>query len=585
MCVAVLLCVAAGAGETTDPVESRFRQLERDIPSLYLVNGLYLGAEQASEIAGLVEKAVSVTERAEERCERVMRAHERDLARQKNDVLAMVARRGEIEHRKLAESPRGERMRKAKQELAAIRKERRDRLGELADEAYETLTASQREIVDNFVPCFIPARDFRNPERVGQAAEDTSFVERILARLRQVPEGGDTAAALDRALDRLVPYAMKKKYMTYSEEAEQEVREELAADLRKALKRVKGMSDADFELDKGKIAAWVLPLSHPKKGDPRALRNKTERYMLNPGILDVLRARAGKEGGVRPDALASYGYGGPGGKAARTAQQELRTAGLVAGLKLSPGQAVGLLDIVRQAVETKEQMHGEIAGAMSEAFAPYSKLRSELAETQPTEEAENAANRCHRAVKMLRDDRLSEALLEHEAALDKMLTAGQVAFLAGGRTDGNPVRRKRPPNWRWQAAMAAAQSVARAGRVVSETRRMTPMSFAKKKDEVCREFVEWCVEHNELDPALVDVDSEVERTGEVLARARGLSESEYREERKNLAMELCPTLSGPRPSTYGSKYIRGEPVRVVSATTRLMFTDTAAELLAAIAEP
>ena len=65
LCV-VLMVVLSGAlmsvearpmAGPTDAVDLQFRQLERDIPSLYLVNGLHLSQAQAAKLAGLVKKA------------------------------------------------------------------------------------------------------------------------------------------------------------------------------------------------------------------------------------------------------------------------------------------------------------------------------------------------------------------------------------------------------------------------------------------------------------------------------------------------------------------------------------------------
>jgi len=418
---------AAGVAASSETARRQFRQLERDIPALYLVNGLYLSPKQSKQLVHILKEAAEIDARYGRKHEQVVRRRQKDFERELANVIDTTAR-GAKAGRGPARSSRSQRLRQSGQQLRSAARERQEEINALADGVCAVLTESQRDIVDRFRPCFIPARDFRNPERVGQAAGDTSFQENVLTRLRQVPESGRDDA-VGRALQRLVPYTMQKRRLVYSEAKEQTVREELRAKLESALDRMRGMSDADFALEKKELAAALAHQADEKEDKrPDKLRFKLRRYLLNNGVIDVLAQRGGISTpvGSRRTAAASDW------QRPLDMGRDLRTAWLVADLGLSRSLARRVLPIVREALDAEKTIQAEAQEKMGQALERYRELRRELAAGQPTAEAERAAGRYHRQVKALYDQELSNELLEYEQRLAGILDGRQARRLERG---------------------------------------------------------------------------------------------------------------------------------------------------------
>lgn len=544
-----------------DQTVQRFRQHERDIPSLYLLNGLNLSTQQVTQIARIAQSAADVSARQAKAIERLVDSRRKDIERETADILAAGAKRKDPSGPLMPNPLLAKRIGDSRRATFEARREGQEALSKCADDLYQVLSASQRRIIENFTPCFVPPSDFRNPERVGQAAADTSFVEQVLIGMRK---GGAAPSdeAMERALDRLVPYVMEKRHMPYSESAEMAVRSEMETKLRKAAERMAKMDEADFELEKKKIATDVF-VPRSGVGDAQATRWKIQHYLLNPGIVDVLCARAGAAAPQQATTVPEM----PDNRSA------IRTAVMLAGLDLSAEQARNLLGIVDQAMVTRGKVEAEIQTAMTGSFSAYERLRKELAAGQPSRESESAASRFHVRVKMLNEDKLVEELLKHEAEVDRCLTAAQVESLSADR-DTRPAL--------MAARVAGDKALDRAKRVLTEARNSSAIEFGKQKDRMAKDFVAAYVEAGGLDARDVNADSEAKRAADVLAKARELDQAAYTSQRDALAAELCPKRAAPRDPTYGAKYHRGEPVKILSPATQLLFSQTGRDMLAAL---
>jgi len=557
----VPVLIAAGAGSDTNLTARRFRQLERDIPSMYLLNGLNLSTQQVIQVARIAQTAANVNARQARAAERLVDSRHRDIERETSEILSASARRKDPSG-PLAPNPTlARRMAESRRAYYESRREAQEALEKCADDVLQVLSASQKRIIENFTPCFIPPSDFRNPERVGQAAADTSFVEQVLAGLRKDGKA-PSDEAMENALERLVPHVMEKRHIPYSETAEMSARTEMESKLRRACARMGGLDDADFALEKKKIAGEVF-LPKSGVGDAQATRSKVQHYLLNPGIADILCSKAG----LPVPQVAQAAPELPDGRAA------IRAAGLLAGLDLSTEQANRLLDVVDRALAARAQIEGEASTVMAGACPTYERLRKELADGQPTREGEAASGRFHSRVKMMKDDNLVQELLKFEAEADKCLTAAQVDYLNTNRDPGPPPA---------PARATADRFLDRAKRTITEARNMSAIEFAKGKEKLGRDFVAAYVEAHGLDAGDVDADAEAKRACEVLARARQLDQAAYTGSRDALAAELCPRRCTPRDPTYGAKYHRGEPVKVLSQSTQLLFSQTGRDVLAAL---
>jgi hypothetical protein len=330
------------------------------------------------------------------------------------------------------------------------------------------------------------------------------------------------------------------------------------------------MSDADYEIEKGTIASAVVPLGQKK--NPGAARWKIRHYVLNPGLLDVMTARAtGKEPSEPTAKPVSFCY-----QPGLQAQQLVRTAMVLHGLDLTPEQTKAVLTVVRSAVDTKSKVEKEIEQVMSEADLPYAALRRELALGQPTKKGERMANMMHGRVKRLRDDKLRKELLSYEAELDKILPASQVAFLSADPKDdpsAPPARRE-----------GIDRTMNQAKRVLSDARRMSTSAFGKEREAMLRRLIRAALDVQGVEAKSVNMDEEIKRGIGILEEARKMGTSEYASKREDLAASLLPRRSTPRPATYGRKYHRGQPLAMLSPSSRLLFTETACKILEKMVE-
>ncbi len=246
-----------------------------DVRVLNLVNSLYLAKEQASALAALGRRA------GEEY--RVVQTRRVVLAQRSIPVL-----------RHLCDAYRAGRTpeQASLDAFASIEKER-DILRAQEDtinatylgELRKLLTENQVDMVANFVPCTVPVQSLTNPERIGQANDNTGL-ERALEGLRSLPE-----ARLPRAIEKLqerVRAAYKHKH--YRDEYIKEV----TARIPTIIAQGRAMDDAEFQLKKCDLAQQIaVPPIPPATGG--RLDRRIVDYLLSPHLPPLLEARlAGK---------------------------------------------------------------------------------------------------------------------------------------------------------------------------------------------------------------------------------------------------------------------------------------------------
>jgi len=273
--------------------EEKFRQLEKDIPSLYLINGLFLSKKQTAELVFLLKEAKSIEDKTQGKIKKIEKKYHRDMGREEEKIIKHISRTGEVDNRKLSKHSDSKRLRSGNKELRELYGEMYTKLDKLTDEAYTLLTASQQDIVKTFKPCFIPDRDFRNPQRVGQAADDTSAGEKALSRLREMPEHKRNEVKKN-ILDRLAIHMMREHHIKYSDATKQQVEEELSERLEKILPRALALNETDFELQKSTLSEQLLWYGKEDKHSHTAanvVKWKVKTYLLNTGNINALQSR------------------------------------------------------------------------------------------------------------------------------------------------------------------------------------------------------------------------------------------------------------------------------------------------------
>lgn|GEM_PF-6481246 len=245
-----------------------------------------------------------------------------------------------------------------------------------------------------------------------------------------------------------------------------------------------------------------------------------------------------------------------------------RTLSLISGLELTGKQVSQLLPILQEAVEEKEKVEKEIAEAKQNSIDLYESLKNELRLQQPTEQTETAANRSHGLVRYLYNVKLVDVLLKYESRIDKILTADQIAYLMKFDS-GDPI----------QGLNIVDETKTRSYDLMESARSMSSFDYKRNIYKSCTDFLESCIHDGLIDKETINMSSEVERMVSLLNRARELSYSAYKKSREELANELCPRCNQPRPAEYGTQYFHGSPTRILSKTSRILFTKTALEII------
>ena len=535
---------ADGAGNT-NPVAARVRQLERDIPSLYLLNALTFSSGEAAALMQPLEESRKIEQEADKRTQEAINRRAASL----DDFFVS----------RPADKRPGGLPRTIRHEMDAIRREARQKATPQAERVLNFLSESRAAVLANFLPCFIPPGGSNVTQRADEDVADMSLPEAVLGRLRTAAARNERMAT-QQALDLLVPFVMNQRHMVHNEESEQQVRGELAKKLKDTIGMLTAFSEADFEQEKSGMAADVVAVK--RSLDLSDLKARVRQYLLNPGIYDVVKQRAGVKDGKSADhtpAVTGELRADEMGRAAG-ANLTLRAVGL------TRAQAERLLSLVEEVVLARQKAWADLLKATQEAAGPYETLRKELATGAATPASEAAARERYSAIQKLRESTDLDALLAGERKLDTELAALQVAVLSGetqrlvksglaGKDEGI------------EASLQAA------AKVLTDLRWMKPADYEAKKQGLAAQFVAESIKLANLDDGAIEADASTKRAMAVMDDARKLKDQEFTAKRADLAMDLLPRLRQGRPPAYAAKYLKGAPVRTACATTRALFSD------------
>jgi len=546
------------------PTSLEFRQLERDIPSLYLINGLYLTMDQARQLARVMEESRALGAATQEEVDRFLQRNQRNLDQLLDELVRSSDR--EFKEAKPIKSDlnRLKQLKNVRHEWHKILGDSEKQFTELAEKAWQTLTDAQRDILDRFTPCFIPPSDFRTPERVGQAAEDTSHGQALLSRLRSsAPDA--MCKAKTNALDTLLSHAMRQRQATLTENEMTALRKKLETALNALIKKIRKMKDADFELEKARLVEQLLKLDEKEK--PKSIHqqtqehlNKIKTYLLNPGNLEILNARGGVETpGMKSDPMLMAGLYEKG--------KPFRAAGLLGDLQLTSGQSRQLLPIVSEAVAERDTFEKQLEAIRANALEPYRQLKRELAAQQSAPASEKIASQFHQRTRQVLDKKITACLIKNENRLDRILSADQVEFLIGGKTKNKTLGLSTR-----EAKKDITQFRDRARKVFDTIDALNAVEFDRQKHALCQAFVESCVNTTTITQADIDVITEIDRAEQLLTRARTTGQFDYGKAREDFIAELCPRRHSPRPPKFGWRIVMGEPLEILNPTTQLIFT-------------
>lgn len=241
-----------------------------DIRVLNLVNALYLTPEQAAKMLPLIEKT----------------AVAREAARQKMAALArrLLPNLRELD-RKLAGGTQSQRERTgALWEYARERWDIADMREEVESDCLEALktilTPNQHSMIADFVPCVVPVRNLTNPERVGQAG-DNSGLERALDRARGLP-----AQALPRFTGRLkdrITELFRRRRATPAET------EAVVGRVEDTIREARSLDETTWQLKRAELAGRLALPTRTLSGN--ALDRRIAEFLLAPNLAPILKSR------------------------------------------------------------------------------------------------------------------------------------------------------------------------------------------------------------------------------------------------------------------------------------------------------
>lgn len=239
-----------------------------DVSLLNLINGLNLDSSQLKRLAGLNRRAGEIRNSAVEK------------ARPLSDrfVVAMEKLKSALIDESNQSETLGQEAAGLKHELKEIAGECIAEVANLADQAEKILSDTQRMVMENFKPCIIPPRNFKDPVRVGQAAS-SAVKEKILKKVRQMPEK-QYMTRKEKLIDRFIVRS-EKRLGSLSNDEKSTLRKRAI----EMTDRVRAMEDADFQADLGKLAEELKPPQAEEMDLLDDLRKKVRSRKPHPGAM------------------------------------------------------------------------------------------------------------------------------------------------------------------------------------------------------------------------------------------------------------------------------------------------------------
>lgn len=272
-------------------VRTRVTELQEDISTINLLNGLNLSRDQERQILQLAQEARRVRERATSNSASLMdamRQAEISYASLKEEIEKGAPARGQIP----TQAAQSNHHLKELQDQS--NRQMSTEFNALEGKLKGVLTPEQLRVVEDSSPCLIPPVDLRSPVRAGQAASNKGTVN-LLRRLRAIPED-KWQARRQMIAQKMVNNINENHYrMTEAEKAAAQTH------LLAVLDQARQMSDMDFELAKEKLAEQIAPpdkiknlraeiearLPHVRKPQ----MSRVGRSLLSDNIIPILEQR------------------------------------------------------------------------------------------------------------------------------------------------------------------------------------------------------------------------------------------------------------------------------------------------------
>jgi hypothetical protein len=261
--IVVIFLSTALSGETTE----RVRELVREVQILNLLNEFELSEIQKEEIERSITEIGEIQDRFEKRIGDDAEVLEVGL-KKTIEVLG--------EGKELPPSLKKD-ISTYTQEIKEFQREMEEDILAIVQRVEKALHPQQIQMLKEYIPCLIPPP---GEGRVGQSGTDQGLVKR-LEKIRNLPDhiySKEKKNIIDRAVKK------KREHSPLLEEFDEKRERER---VRSLLDKVREMSDADFALQKEKLAEEYIE-KEIKRDSEKDMYHKIRNYLLDPIVLKYL---------------------------------------------------------------------------------------------------------------------------------------------------------------------------------------------------------------------------------------------------------------------------------------------------------
>ena len=285
--------------DLSDPNAVRVAELRQDINLVNLANGLNLTPDQMEVIVAACKRQGTVPQ-PEPAALHFDTSKGRDYRHRLRQAVKRVQAGRDL---RLTQQRR---LRQLRYEAAAAEQQARGGRGRRAardrERAVEAVAAAltevQQQVLVDYKPCLIPPKNLRDPVRAGQA-HDSSQAERLLGRLRQVPDGV-WATEREQILNAVLARIEERQAHLDAAEGAAAARE-----LGAILDQARAMDDVDFQVNVKDLAADLAFLDRETvlrqaltelHGSDAVVDRKIAAFLVHPRMSALLTARLGASG-------------------------------------------------------------------------------------------------------------------------------------------------------------------------------------------------------------------------------------------------------------------------------------------------
>jgi hypothetical protein len=250
--------------------QNQTKKLRQEIIGLNLINGIELSPEQMGVILQSAEESQSLQEDFQKSLQTLGEVLETELEKIKSCL---------VKNQDIPPST-AQNFHRISNEIKRKTRETEEKMGRLVRKVEENLEQHQIHQLNGFIPCIIPPK---GELRIGQAGDNKGLV-RNLEKIREIPY-----KVYQRRKGEIINRTWQKMELHMPRGVEIE-KSELKQHIQNVFRRVRILSDTDFEIRKAGLAEeLIFPIkpSQPNHDTTKMI----ETFLLHPEIIPILEER------------------------------------------------------------------------------------------------------------------------------------------------------------------------------------------------------------------------------------------------------------------------------------------------------